>query len=178
MKEFNQVITIGIIIGFILCGVELVFDFAGGQPIRINQDLLISFGLYCMYSIPISLVNSYFFRYMNRNIVWNKSNQRYRIFIGVVGSVFLTLVTVFFVRMMDLVGIKGMTYAAFIESQTASFYLQVLIVTSFFSVFFHALYFYRELQKKKVKEQKIIAGTASAQFDALKNQLDPHFLFN
>ena len=27
-------------------------------------------------------------------------------------------------------------------------------------------------------EQKIIAGTASAKFDALKNQLDPHFLFN
>ncbi|MBE9489678.1 MAG: histidine kinase, partial [Bacteroidetes bacterium] len=34
------------------------------------------------------------------------------------------------------------------------------------------------LQKNKVKEQKIIAGTASAKFDALKNQLDPHFLFN
>jgi hypothetical protein len=34
------------------------------------------------------------------------------------------------------------------------------------------------LQKKEVKKQKIIAGTASARFDALKNQLDPHFLFN
>jgi hypothetical protein len=34
------------------------------------------------------------------------------------------------------------------------------------------------MQKNKVKEHKIIAGTASAQFDALKNQLDPHFLFN
>ena len=33
-------------------------------------------------------------------------------------------------------------------------------------------------QERKVKEQKIIAGAASAQFDALKNQLDPHFLFN
>ncbi len=34
------------------------------------------------------------------------------------------------------------------------------------------------MQEKKVIEQKIIAGTASAKFDALKNQLDPHFLFN
>jgi two-component system LytT family sensor kinase len=45
-------------------------------------------------------------------------------------------------------------------------------------LFFHAVYYYKELQKTKVKEQKVIAGAASAKFDALKNQLDPHFLFN
>lgn len=33
-------------------------------------------------------------------------------------------------------------------------------------------------QERKVKEQKIIAGTASAKFETLKNQIDPHFLFN
>jgi hypothetical protein len=33
-------------------------------------------------------------------------------------------------------------------------------------------------QENKVKEQKIIAGTASAKFETLKNQIDPHFLFN
>ena len=42
----------------------------------------------------------------------------------------------------------------------------------------HAFYFYKAFQENRVKEQKIIAGTASAKFDALKNQLDPHFLFN
>ena len=33
-------------------------------------------------------------------------------------------------------------------------------------------------QENKVQEQKIIAGTASAKFETLKNQIDPHFLFN
>jgi hypothetical protein len=46
------------------------------------------------------------------------------------------------------------------------------------SLFFHAVYFYKKSQEKKVKEQTIIAGTASAQFESLKNQIDPHFLFN
>ena len=32
--------------------------------------------------------------------------------------------------------------------------------------------------QNKVKVQKIIAGTASAKFESLKNQIDPHFLFN
>ncbi|MBT8283127.1 MAG: 2TM domain-containing protein, partial [Muriicola sp.] len=45
-------------------------------------------------------------------------------------------------------------------------------------LFIHAFYFWKALQDTKIKEQKIIAGTASAKFDALKNQLDPHFLFN
>jgi len=43
---------------------------------------------------------------------------------------------------------------------------------------FHLIYFYNKYQQKKIKEQKVIAGTARAKFDALKNQLDPHFLFN
>src|SRR5690606_17573701 len=33
-------------------------------------------------------------------------------------------------------------------------------------------------QEQKVREQKIIAGNASAKFESLKNQIDPHFLFN
>ncbi len=44
--------------------------------------------------------------------------------------------------------------------------------------YFSCYYFYNKYQKNKIKEQKVIAGTASAKFDALKNQLDPHFLFN
>ena len=43
---------------------------------------------------------------------------------------------------------------------------------------FHLIYFYKKSQENKVKEQKIIAGTASAKFETLKNQIDPHFLFN
>jgi hypothetical protein len=45
-------------------------------------------------------------------------------------------------------------------------------------IIFYSVFYYRRKQENKVKEQKIIAGTASAKFDALKNQLDPHFLFN
>lgn len=33
-------------------------------------------------------------------------------------------------------------------------------------------------QENKIKVQKIIAGTANAKFESLKNQIDPHFLFN
>ncbi|PJB12840.1 MAG: histidine kinase, partial [Flavobacteriales bacterium CG_4_9_14_3_um_filter_40_17] len=43
---------------------------------------------------------------------------------------------------------------------------------------FYSLYRNQLAQKLKIKEQTFLAGSASAKFDALKNQLDPHFLFN
>ncbi|EDP95020.1 hypothetical protein KAOT1_01754 [Kordia algicida OT-1] len=104
--------------------------------------------------------------------------KKYRLLIGIVGSVVITIFTVFLVRMVQEIFIEGESYEEFIQTENAEFYVSALLITIVFSVFFHAIYFYKELQKKKVTEQKIIAGTASAQFDALKNQLDPHFLFN
>jgi hypothetical protein len=66
----------------------------------------------------------------------------------------------------------------FLKNERIEYYLIALAFTLIMSLFFHAVYYYKELQKTKVQEQKVIAGTASAKFDALKNQLDPHFLFN
>jgi sensor histidine kinase YesM len=178
MKEFFKVIFVGALIALILSARKLIYNYTAGGTIIFDEQQLINFGIYCLYSIPISLVNSYFFYYMNRGVIWTKKTQSYRMLIGVVGSIVLTIITVFFVRMIKVIAIDGNSYSAFIEGENTSVYFSILIVTLFFSVFFHALYFYKELQKKKVTEQKIIAGTASAQFDALKNQLDPHFLFN
>jgi hypothetical protein len=53
-----------------------------------------------------------------------------------------------------------------------------LIITLLISLIYHAVYFYRVIQETRVQKQKLIASNASAQYDALKNQLDPHFLFN
>jgi hypothetical protein len=54
-----------------------------------------------------------------------------------------------------------------------------LIATLFVSIWiYRVIYSIHKKQEGKVKEQKIIAGTASAKFETLKNQIDPHFLFN
>lgn len=51
----------------------------------------------------------------------------------------------------------------------------------FLSLLF-ALYVYVNLSSiikdQQIEEQKVISGNVSAQFESLKNQLDPHFLFN
>ncbi len=74
--------------------------------------------------------------------------------------------------------IYSRSFSAFLNQESWQGYSFGLWITlSILSVFYFT-YFYNRYQKNKVKEQKVIAGTASAKFDALKNQLDPHFLFN
>ncbi|GAA4897648.1 histidine kinase [Flaviramulus aquimarinus] len=72
----------------------------------------------------------------------------------------------------------GKTLVEFIQNEKIENYQFALWITLSAVSVFHIIYFYNKVQQNKIKEQKVIAGTASAKFDALKNQLDPHFLFN
>lgn len=177
MKSLFKVIGIGVVIGTILFVIEQTLRIFYGSPIAFNEELLNSFIDFMIYSIPLSLVNSYFFDYLNGKVVWNRY-KKYRLWIGFIGSVVITLITIFFVRIIINTGLRGESWQEFVDTEEASFYFVALVITLVISLFFHAAYYYKESQKTKIKEQKVIAGTVSAKFDALKNQLDPHFLFN
>jgi sensor histidine kinase YesM len=157
--------------------VDQSIRFFSGAGLEFNDMFYRTFFYYMIYSIPLSLVNSYFFDYMNEVVVWGRY-KKYKLAIGFFGSVIITLIAIFFIRAFIEIVLEGETWTEFVNSEQPQFYISALLITLVISLFFHAVYYYRELQKTKVKEQKVIAGAASAKFDALKNQLDPHFLFN
>ncbi len=174
MRNALKILAIGVLIGFLLFLVDQTFRFVSGMPWKPD---LASLGFYVLYSVPLSFVNSYFFTWVNYGISWG-NYKKYRFIFGLLGSVVITLITIFFIRIIHKVSIEGNSYNDFITAEKFQFYFIALIITLFISLFFHAFYFYKELQKSKINEQKIIAGTASAKFESLKNQIDPHFLFN
>ncbi|MDT0559158.1 histidine kinase [Ichthyenterobacterium sp. W332] len=177
MKKLLKTIISGVLIGIVIMLVDQVIRYFTGSRIELNNNFLRILAYYMLYSIPLSLVNSYFFDYINEYVVWDRY-KKYRIAIGFFGSVAITLVTIFFIRAFIETVIEGETWDEFVNTERPEFYLSALMITLIISLFFHAVYYYKEAQKNKIKEQKVIAGTASAKFDALKNQLDPHFLFN
>ena len=178
MSDLKRILGIGFIVGVVLFVINLAFNLFSGGTFELNQNALIVFGYFQYYSIALTAVNMYFFDYLNK-IEWKKY-ANYRILIGAFGGITITMISIFLLRMFQRIGIDGLTFNEFYakEFNNGAYYLTSLLITIAMSVLFHAIFLYRELQKKKVTEQKIIAGTASAQFDALKNQLDPHFLFN
>ncbi len=177
MKDNFKIFVIGVLIGFILFCIDQIFRFIATGTIVLNYNLLESLLLYALYSIPLTFVNSRFFHYINHNFDHERF-KKYRFLLGFLGSVLLTLTTFFLVRVVHKVLIDRETFSEFITGENYQMYFVALLFTLVISLFFHAIYFYKALQESKVKEQKVIAGTASAKFESLKNQIDPHFLFN
>ncbi|WP_431121937.1 2TM domain-containing protein [Flagellimonas flava] len=177
LKYIGKLLATAILIGLILAGIFIGLRALSGGSISFDIDLLREIGYYIFYSIVLSLLNGVYYDYLNHKVVW-KRYAKYRLVIGALGGVVLTMIGIFWIRIVINIGFEGEDWEDFIAGEKAIYYVVALLITIVISVFFHAFYFYRNWQEKRVKEQKIIAGTASARFDALKNQLDPHFLFN
>ncbi len=128
-------------------------------------------------SLFLTIINSYYEEYISNRYSW-ESEPKKRLIIGSLGSIIITVFAYGLARMFLVVVYYGQSFDAFFQNEGRSEYLIFIAVAIVISLFIHAFYFYKALQENRVKEQKIIAGTASAKFDALKNQLDPHFLFN
>mgnify|MGYP005990433929 CR=1 FL=1 len=151
--------------------------FFGDFNYKSSSDFLISFGFYQLYAFVLGFSNMFYFSYLE-GLDWKKKDGVKRIAIGVIGSTILTLIGLFLLRLFTSVVYMGNTFLHFLSHETLKDYQFGLWITLSIVIVFHFVYFYNRKQKQKIKEQKVIAGTASAKFDALKNQLDPHFLFN
>ena len=151
---------------------------SGGFNFKSINEFLVDFGLYQLYGFVLGYSNMAFFDYMEGR-TWEKGETIKRILIGIVGSTIITLLGLFFLRTVVSMFLYDIPFDQFIQNETwdRGYSFGLWITLTIVSVF-HVIFFYNKYQKNKIKEQKVIAGTASAKFDALKNQLDPHFLFN
>ncbi|PKD20917.1 histidine kinase [Salegentibacter salinarum] len=173
MKLFLKILKISLVITAMVVFLEILFS-------EFNLEIFLELEtwlLYFSYSFILTFINASYFWWFGAKISWENATLK-KVLLGSFGSVVLTLIGFFFCRLLHHVVYDGVPFQEFLSNERMSFYLFPLLFTTIISLFFHLIYFYKALQEKKVKEQKIIAGTASAKFDALKNQLDPHFLFN
>ena len=176
MKRFQKVLKYSIVITLFASILSLLVYGDGNYTLEIIAHHVVR----CfIFSFGLTAVNSYYFDGMEIRYKWETDPQK-RLWIGALGSFVLTILTFGLIRFLLFFYESGSSFGEFIiqERQAPGAYVLAVTITLISSLFLHAFYFYRALQKREVKEQKIIAGTASARFDALKNQLDPHFLFN
>jgi hypothetical protein len=173
IKEFPRAIILSISIFLVLLVIKLIT----GVTIQLNEYLLVNLGYTILYGLTLYYANAFLFIYLDSIFEVERFTRR-RIIIGFLGSFLISVVVIFLLRIIEDVIIEGESFDAFLQNETLANYLVTIIITFFVTLAFHAFYFYKAYQENKVKEQKIIAGNASAQFESLKNQIDPHFLFN
>lgn len=154
-------------------------SFYEGFEFESTRAFFVSFGLYQLYAFVLGISNTYYFDYLEKRTWLSKNGVSIkRVVVGIGGSIIITLIGLFLLRMLTAVYFGGFSLDDFIANESFRDYSFGLWITLSVVITIHAVYFFTKLQQEKVTEQKVIAGTASAKFDALKNQLDPHFLFN
>lgn len=175
MKKSIKNIYVTFIIG---CAVFIVGSYLSNQfQYKSFNKALVNFALYQLYAFVLGYSNMYYFDFLEQ-ISWKRTDKIKRIAVGILGSTVITLIGLFFLRTFTSVVLQGNTFSDFLSKEHFRHYQFGLWITLTIVITFHVIYFYNKYQQNKIKEQKVIAGTASAKFDALKNQLDPHFLFN
>ena len=134
-----------------------------------------------MYSFLIGIGNGAINEFLNKRIPWSEATTK-RTILSVISILIINFILVYFCNYMNFVVFqKAATTEEFFSGKYNFLNWFMINIALLISAFLHAKSFMEELKKtskKEVVEQKLIAKSANAQFETLKNQLDPHFLFN
>ncbi|RPG30569.1 MAG: histidine kinase, partial [Muricauda sp. TMED12] len=176
MKLLIKEILKALLIGVAIFIVSLIIYFVNGWEFTF-QELAKDFWETIIFSTIIYLCNAASFIILMRKYDKELFTRKY-IGYGIVGNIVASIIGIFLARLVLRVLIYKVSFGTFLSDETPREYYISFLIAMVVAILFYAAYYYKFYKEKQVKEQKIIAGSASARFDALKNQLDPHFLFN
>lgn len=173
IKQFPRATFIVLLVFVVLVIIKVL----SGGSVEWNEGLALQFFYTMLYGYTLYYANAIIFIKLD-DVYQTNRFSRNRIFLGFSLSFIVSVIVIFLLRILEDVVIEEKTIQEFLANERPSNYIVSVVITFVVTLAIHAIYFYKAYQENKVKEQKIIAGTASAQFESLKNQIDPHFLFN
>jgi sensor histidine kinase YesM len=174
--EFKKGTIVCLKIALIL---TIVFSAIQSRSFSLNtfgMTLLICFS----YAFVIGFGNGIINNYLDKKWDWLEQTNL-RVYYGILATTLYTIPAVLAINYVTFIYINNMTVEEFFDERTIWIHFFYIILSLGVSTFMHAKSFmtnWKNVSKKEVTEQKIIAGTANAKFESLKNQIDPHFLFN
>jgi multisubunit Na+/H+ antiporter MnhB subunit len=155
-----------------------IFLIDGGE--KTFEKYSVTFLISGMYTFFIGLGNGFLNDYLDSKFSWTDETRK-RTIAAIVGTLVMNIALVYFCNYLNFIVIQGKNPEKFFNGEMNFinwFFINFAIMISAIG---HARGFmaaWKNSTKKEIVEQKLIAKSANAQFESLKNQLDPHFLFN
>lgn len=155
-----------------------IFLIDGGE--KTFERYSITFLISGMYTFFLGLGNGFLNDYLDSKFSWTDETRK-RTIAAIVGTLVMNIALVYFCNYLNFIVIQGKNPEKFFNGEMNFinwFFINFAIMISAIG---HARGFmaaWKNSTKKEVVEHKLIAKSANAQFESLKNQLDPHFLFN
>ena len=142
----------------------------------IGYTLLIS----AMYSFGLGFIQGIINDSLSNKWDWIEHTNT-RIWAGIVTTVLYTVPVVLLIDYVNFIVISGYNIDRFFSGRFLWQHVFYIILSFGVSAFIHARGFmiqWKNAVKQESTKQEIVAKTETAKFESLKNQLDPHFLFN
>ena len=157
----------------------VIFSACLGGDLNV-RNVLITFFISCLYSFLVGFGNGYINVYLDKKWDWLEQTNL-RVYYGILVTVLYTVPIVLGINYYIYVILQNVSLEVFFSDKMICIHLFYIILALGVSTFMQARSFmvkWKQASKFEITQQKIIAGTANAKFESLKNQIDPHFLFN
>jgi Histidine kinase/2TM domain len=144
------------------------------------KSILLTFAVSMLYSFGIGFGLGFINSYLDKKWDWLLQTNL-RVYFGIIATILYTIPVNLGIDYLTFVVFQKQNPDTFFSERMVWVHLFYIILSLGVSAFMHARSFmlnWKKASKKEVAHQKIIAGNANAQFESLKNQIDPHFLFN
>ena len=144
------------------------------------ESFLMQTGISAMYTFGLGFGLGAINAYLSSKWDWVKQTNA-RVWAAIIATLLYVVPVVLGINYIIFVYIQGVDPAELFVGNLFWIHIFYIFIALGIAAFMHARGFMRNWKAavgQETKIQKVIAGSASAQFDALKNQLDPHFLFN
>ena len=157
----------------------VIFSAFLGTDLNI-KNVLLTFFLSCLYSFGLGFGNGFLNVLLDKKWDWLEQTNL-RVYYGIIVTVLYTVPVVLGINYIIFVIVQDLPLDKFFSERMIWVHLFYIILSLGVSTFMQARSFmvkWKQASKTEVTQQRIIAGTANAKFETLKNQIDPHFLFN
>ncbi|MHA6696709.1 2TM domain-containing protein [Chryseobacterium sp. A321] len=171
-KNLRNILLITLILS------SLLFGFL--TPDRTVANLGLTLGVCLMYTVILGVSNTALNTFLNQKFSWAKNTGK-RVALGILLTLVVNAVLVLLCNYLNFIVIQGEDPSHFFNGDMNFRHWFILNIALLVTAVMHINGFVKALKRNtrsEVVEQKIIASAANAQFESLKNQLDPHFLFN
>lgn len=170
-SDFIVCTKLTVVLGIIFILINQAFTVKG-----MSMVFLIS----AMYSFTLGLGNGIINEYLNSKWDWVKETNK-RVWIGMFTTIIYTGIAVLIIHYIQYILLFGHKFEDFFSGNLVYVHVFAFIFSLGVAAFFHAKGFmdkWKSAMTQESTQQQIVAKTETAKFESLKNQLDPHFLFN
>jgi len=171
-KEFIKATKVYVILTVISCLIEFLFgnNFTWDE---VKQWIIINI----LFTYPFYFSNGYLNEYLDKVMPWRENPKR-RAIMGTIITIIMNVVVIYcIITLVTVTVFKGPLNYVFTPNGK-SMVLTTLVIVTIISLLFYSIGFFKEVQEERVINEKLRKEKATAELDALKAQVNPHFLFN